>query len=120
MNFIHVGLDKFPSTFGFKVGKGFFPHKFNKPENYEYKGKIPDLEYFAPRSMKPEKREALMKWHKDQNSVWVFKDEFLKYCNMDVEILWKSMVEFRRIFLVLLGIDPLQYVMIASVCMAIF
>ena len=70
--------------------------------------------------MKPEKKEALEKWHKEQNFVWVFRDEFLKYCDMDVEILWKSMVEFRRIFLELVGIDPLQYVTIASVCMAAY
>lgn len=48
LNFIPMGLDKFPSTFGFEGGKGFFPHKLNKPENYEYEGKIPDISRLGP------------------------------------------------------------------------
>ena len=48
LNFIPVGLDKFPSTFRLESQKGFFPHKFNTPENFIYVGKILNKNYFAP------------------------------------------------------------------------
>ena len=40
-------LKKFPETFDLmELTKGYFPHKFNKPENQNYIGKYPDKEYY--------------------------------------------------------------------------
>ena len=48
LNFIPSSLSKFPKTFNLKeLKKGYFPHKFNTPENQEYVGLLPDKEYYG-------------------------------------------------------------------------
>ena len=43
-----------------------------------------------------------------------------KYCKSDVDILRRGCIELRKLFLEISGIDPFQYITIASVCMAIY
>ena len=38
-------LRKLPEAFGLSVGKSWYPHYFNKKENMNYVGSIPDVEY---------------------------------------------------------------------------
>ena len=46
-------LKAFPKTFGEKeLKKGFFPHWFNTKENWSYKGKMPDADFFKYNSFK--------------------------------------------------------------------
>ena len=75
LNFIPMGLAKFPKTFGItELCKGYFPHLFNKEENQNYVGPIPPQPYYAPNTMKPETREAFLAWHKEQrDNEYVFK-----------------------------------------------
>lgn len=41
-NFIAQPLKQFPKTFDLKdLKQGYFPHKFNLPENWNYVGKLP-------------------------------------------------------------------------------
>ena len=40
--------------------KGYFPHLFNKEENQNYIGPIPDVDYYSPKTMKPDAREAFL------------------------------------------------------------
>ena len=54
------------------------------------------------------------------NNDWSFKDEMVKYCRADVELLSKSILSFRKMFKDKLDIDPFRYVTLASLCMAIF
>ena len=49
-----------------------------------------------------------------------FKNEMIKYCRADVELLSKSVLAFRKLFKDKLDIDPWRYVTLASLCMAIF
>ena len=46
-----------------ELKKGFFPHLFNRAENHQYVGRIPDVEFYDPDSMKTEKKEELIEWH---------------------------------------------------------
>ncbi|PFX15633.1 putative uncharacterized transposon-derived protein F54H12.3 [Stylophora pistillata] len=48
------------------------------------------------------------------------KKELREYCRSDVDILRRSMLQFREDFIELENMDPLQYVTIASVCMTIY
>ena len=67
LNFIPMGLAKFPKTFGLdELRKGYFPHLFNKKENQNYVGPIPCEPYYMPNEMSPKNREAFQKWHKEQ------------------------------------------------------
>jgi hypothetical protein len=71
--------------------KGDFPHKFNRFENYDYEGPLPEKKYFdLPFSINTQKDyENFVKWYDERNSQgpWNFKDELLKYCEQDVLIL---------------------------------
>ena len=80
------------------IRKGHFPHLFNTRANYHYVGKIPDIEYFClATSIKNEEQLIEFKlWHKYQRifkPVWDFQKELVSYCENDVDILLKIMVE---------------------------
>ena len=55
-----------------------------------------------------------------ENYVFNFKNELQSYCRSDVDILRRGMMLFRENFLKIANIDPLEYVTIASVCMAVY
>ena len=55
-----------------------------------------------------------------ENYVFDFKNKILKYCQSDVDILRRGIMKLREDFIQLENIDPLRYIMIASVCMTIY
>jgi hypothetical protein len=58
--FITKPLEAFPKIFDIKeLVKGFFPHKFNRPENFNYVGKYPDKKYYSPEFFSQEKKNYL-------------------------------------------------------------
>ena len=126
LNFIPMSLSKFPKTFGkTELCKGYFPHLFNKEENQSYVGPIPPVPYYSPNTMKPEAREAFLAWHKEQvenNYVFDFRNEIIKYCRSDVDILRKCCMEFREMLRDKTnGIDPFEDCLtIASYCHRVY
>ena len=103
--------------------KGYFPHYFNTPENQDCIGTIPDKQYYAPDQMSPGDRNKFLKWYQDrldEDFVFDFKKELKDYCKSDVDILRRSMLKFRSDFIDIANIDPLQFITIASVCMAVY
>ncbi|XP_022787930.1 uncharacterized protein LOC111327883 [Stylophora pistillata] len=73
--------------------------------------------------MRSSVRKDFLKWHAarvEENYVFDFKKELREYCRSDVDILRRSMLQFREDFIELENMDPLQYVTIASVCMTIY
>ena len=91
LSFLNMPLDEFTKTFNFQeLKKGWFPHKFNTPENLEYEGTIPDLDYYEPQHMKSSKKEALKKWHAEQvlkGDVWNTWNEMPDYCKSDLKLM---------------------------------
>ena len=126
LNFIPMALSQFPKTFGkTELCKGYFPHLFNKEENQNYIGPIPDVDYYSPKTMKPEAREAFLAWHKEQvesNYLFDFKKEIVKYCRSDVAILRECCMEFREMLRDKTnGIDPFEKCLtIASYCHEVY
>lgn len=124
LNFLTMPLAAFPKTFGIKeLKKGFFPHYYNTTENYYYKGKIPPMRYFGYNSFPTKKREEFIKWwvgKRFSNYYWDQYKEMKAYCISDVDILRRSCIIFKDLFVEIADIDPFQYTTIASVCMAIF
>ena len=125
LNFIPMSLAKFPKTFGMtELCKGYFPHLFNKEESQNYVGPIPPQPYYAPNSMKPETREAFLAWHKEQKDneyVFDFNKEIVKYCRSDVDILRKCCMEFREMLREITDIDPFEKCLtIASYCHEVY
>ena len=73
--------------------------------------------------MKSDEREKVLNWYEEcvnNNYVFDFNKELIEYCRSDVDILRRSMIEFREDFIKLENIDPLRYITIASVCMSIY
>ena len=132
LNFIPMGLAKFPKTFGQdELCKGYFPHFFNKDENQEYVGPIPCQDDYGVNYMKPEAREKFMVWHQEQvenNYVFDFQKEILKYCRSDVDILAECCKLYRELFKKATdttndetGLDPFDSATtIASYCMQVY
>ena len=125
LNFIPMSLSQFPKTFGMsELCKGYFPHLFNKEENQNYVGPIPDVDHYSPNTMKPEAREAFLAWHKDQvesNYLFDFKKEIIKYCRSDVDILRKCCMIFREMLRDETDIDPFgKCLTIASYCHEVY
>ena len=130
LNFIPMGLAKFPKTFAQpELCKGYFPHLFNKDANQDYVGPIPCQDDYGVNFMKPAEREAFMTWHQEQvenNYVFDFRNEIIKYCRSDVDILAKCCLLYREMFkeetaIDEIGIDPFdKSITIASYCMQVY
>ena len=125
LNFIPMSLAKFPKTFGQdELCKGYFPHLFNKEENWNYVGPIPCQNDYNVNFMKPEERKAFIAWHKEQvenNYLFDFQKEIVKYCRSDVDILRKCCLLFREMLRDETGIDPFgKSLTIASYCHEVY
>ena len=124
LNYFHMPLSKLPKAFGLQEVKGYFPHLFNKIENQNYISKIPDIEFYSPNTMGESEREQFMKWHSEmrkQKYVFNFKEEIVKYCKLDVEILRRACLAFRKIFLDNCNVCPFRSsCTIASACNRLF
>ena len=132
LNFIPMALAKFPKTFGQdELCKGYFPHFFNKDENQEYVGPIPCQDDYGVNYMKPAEREKFMAWHQEQvenNYVFDFQQEILRYCRSDVDILAQCCKLYREMFRLATdttndetGLDPFDSVTtIAAYCMEVY
>ena len=125
LNFILMSLAQFPKTFGeTALCKGYFPHLFNKEENQSYVGPIPPVHYYQPNGMKPKVREEFLTWHKEKvesNYVFNFREEIVKYCRSDVDILRNCCMKFREMLRNITDIDPFEKCLtIASACHEVY
>ena len=125
INFIPMALAKFPKTFGQdELCKGYFPHAFNKDENQNYVGPIPCQNDYGVNFMKPEERDAFIAWHDEQvanNYRYDFREEIIKYCRSDVDILRKCCLQYREMFRNETDIDPFNKALtIASYCQEVY
>ena len=133
LNFIPMALARFPKTFGQdELCKGYFPHFFNKDENQDYVGPIPCQDDYGVNYMKPEAREKFMTWHQEQvdnNYVFDFQKEILRYCRSDVDILAECCKLYREMFKLATsmdgdietGMDPFDTATtIAAYCMQVY
>ena len=125
INFIPMALAKFPKTFGQdELCKGYFPHMFNKDENQNYVGPIPCQNDYGVNFMKPGERDAFIAWHDEQvanNYRYDFREEIIKYCRSDVDILRKCCLLYREMFRNETDIDPFNKALtIASYCQEVY
>ncbi|KAG8177542.1 hypothetical protein JTE90_023447 [Oedothorax gibbosus] len=88
-------------------------------ENDSYIGVLPDQHYYMPEMMSSEDREKFMAWYEERKlEPFDFAKEFVDYCRSDVDMLRRCCINFRQEFSDVTGVDPFQYITIASACMA--
>ena len=120
LSFFQMPLSAFPKTFGLtELKKGYFPHKFNRPEHQTYVDIVPALDYYMPETMAPKAKQELEKWHQEQRDkevVFDFQKELVAYCESDVRLLKECCLAFKRLFETLAGFNPFEHITIASAC----
>ena len=129
LNYFTMPLSKLPKAFGIQECKGHFPHLFNKKANQDYIGDLPAVEYFDPDGMSETDRAAFLEWYQQEEGKgepYIFQEQILKYCVMDVDILRKCCLKFRQLFMKVSikkeggkdkGVDPFKScITIASAC----
>ena len=109
--FLPTPRASFPSTFNLtELKKGFFPHLFNTPDNQQYVGRIPDLEFYDPDGMMAKKKDELTRWLADQvrrNVSLPFYQEMIDYCKSDVALLKAGCEAFQQEFERQAGFNPM-------------
>ena len=84
---------------------------------------MPPIDKFKPNTFKEKDRKHFLAWYEEkvkEEYVWNQKKEMEEYCISDVDILRRCCIVFRKLYLEVCGIDPFQYLTIASVCMSIY
>jgi len=131
LNFIPMPLAAMVKSFGLEnlIGnKGFFPHFFSRPENYEYVGELPPMEDYGALTMSEKHYKDFLKWY-EQVKATVPKEEQLNfsrdiatYCVQDVDVLFGCCEKFRSDCMVMHDneCDPFTYTTIASLASAVF
>ena len=143
LNFLPMPLANFPKSFELtELKKGFFPHLFNSPENYNVVlPHLPDTSYYDPDSMSCDHREEFFKWYQvNATKNFNFSKEIHEYCVSNVKILMEGCMKFRKLVMSITGektlklneeemifeevlhnsVDPLSFLTIASVYLGIF
>nr|CAI5838221.1 unnamed protein product [Callosobruchus analis] len=133
LNYFPMPLSKLPKAFGLQgLKKGYFPHLFNKNENWNYVGPLPALEYYDPDNFKytpilddsKDERQKLIDWHtklSKQQYVFDFQNEIVDYCISDVNVLQQACLKFRQIMLNEGNVDPFtEAITLLGACNKIF
>ena len=68
-SFLPMALAALPKAFGLvELKKGFFPYKFDTPENVDYSGPWPAAQFYMPNRMVRQKKEEFETWYIDQKN----------------------------------------------------
>jgi DNA polymerase type B, organellar and viral len=128
--FVNTSLSSLCSAFGLdaNLAKGFFPHSFNKAENYEWSGcQLPDIGYWDVDNQTESTRNAIIRWHAQENATMRrtkrrldFYTWINSYCKNDCVILWLAALAFKDFF-VEQNVSPFtESVTIASLTQLLF
>lgn len=120
---ISASLEQLPKMFGLdesKFKKGFFPHKFNLPENQNYIGSIPDKSYYSPEMMSPAKKLEFDQWYDQQTGTYDFNNELVEYCLSDTRILARAIETYMSQQIAMKPMNPFSKLTIASYALAMY
>lgn len=90
--------------FDLLILKGYFPHGFNTPENQNYVGPFPDESFLETKFMTEDRYASFKKWYDAKHTSirsgvepqWNFKEEILKYCENDVDVLMQAWLLYQK------------------------
>ncbi|XP_055337792.1 uncharacterized protein LOC129587874 [Paramacrobiotus metropolitanus] len=122
-NYNPQSLSKWPATFGLQnASKGTFPHRFNRPENWNRVVPFPSKDEYGYGSMKMKDRMDFDRWYDAEfaakGGVFDFRKEFVQYCQNDVTVLRQCCQQFAQLFTDISdGLNPfVSAATIAGVC----
>ena len=129
LNCFPMALSKLPKAFGVQeLCKGHFPHLFHKEKNAKYEGSLPEAKWYDADGMSASGKKEFEKWYVAEKEKvgekWNLREQLLKYCINDVDILRKCCMQFRTLFMEVTktneedpGVDPLKEpITIAAAC----
>ncbi|KAL3098705.1 hypothetical protein niasHS_000821 [Heterodera schachtii] len=120
---IPIKLANFVKTFGLEIegvdNKKYFPHKFNKADNYgTVLDTLPPMEDYYPGGLFPAERVKFEQWYAENRETGFELNEVIAdYCKTDVQILAHGLVKMRQLFLSETRHDITDSVTIPSGCM---
>ncbi|KAL3084171.1 hypothetical protein niasHT_039297 [Heterodera trifolii] len=120
---IPIKLANFVKTFGLEIegvdNKKYFPHKYNKAENYgTVLDTLPPMEDYYPGGLFPAEREKFEHWYDENRETGFELNEVIAdYCKTDVQILAHGLIKMRQLFLSETRHDITDSVTIPSGCM---
>ncbi|KAL3095221.1 hypothetical protein niasHT_020372 [Heterodera trifolii] len=120
---IPIKLANFVKTFGLEIegveNKKYFPHKYNKAENYgTVLDTLPPIEDYYPGGLFPAERAKFEQWYAENRETGFELNEVIAdYCKTDVQILAHGMIKMRQLFLSETRHDITDSVTIPSGCM---
>ena len=126
LNHLPMALAKLPKALGFQSVKGYFPHFFNTDHNKSYIGPMPHPRYYGVDHMMPQDRDVFLKWYEENKSMtFDLQKELAFYCQQDVHILEQACTLYRSEIMNMTArdghcLDPLQYITLAGVCLAMY
>ncbi|KAL3123563.1 hypothetical protein niasHT_001290 [Heterodera trifolii] len=120
---IPIKQANFVKTFGLEIegvdNKKYFPHKYNKAENYgTVLDTLPPMEDYYPGGLFPAERAKFEQWYDENRETGFELNEVIAdYCKTDVQILAHGMIKMRQLFLSETRHDITDSVTIPSGCM---
>lgn len=116
-------LSNFRKTFnlGENMDKLDFPHAFNTPENQNYIGPWPAIEYYNM-DLKPDEMTTWVEsYNKRKDSTFDLQRELRFYCAQDVNILAEGLLKYaEEAMKINKGMNPLKYMTIAQYAYKVF
>uniref|UniRef100_A0A914HIJ6 DNA-directed DNA polymerase n=1 Tax=Globodera rostochiensis TaxID=31243 RepID=A0A914HIJ6_GLORO len=102
LNYFFCELDALVKSFDLPsdlaTAKPFFPYLYIKRQHlHERLQGLPPAEFYAPDTMKPDKRAKFLRWYETTNNAFQLREQLIMYCVNDVGILRESVIRFRRL-----------------------
>jgi hypothetical protein len=120
-------LSALPKALGLStdlVAKGEFPHRANKPCNWDKKIPFPAIDQYMIEKRSKKDRASFSEWWAEESArcggVMDFRKVLMDYCSSDVTVLRLVVIQLRKLFRQLTRIDILDHVTIASACRFFF
>jgi hypothetical protein len=110
---LSMSLRRLCKSFKVEHEKGYFPFTVT---NINYKGNIPDFEYWTDLSLAEYKDLSL----KYKNKDWSFKNEAIKYCKLDCKCLYDVLVKFNDLIFKEFNVNIHSSLTLPSLTMRIF
>ncbi|KAL3109569.1 hypothetical protein niasHT_011207 [Heterodera trifolii] len=121
INYFFCALDALVKSFQvpdhLATVKPFFPYLYIRRQHLSQRlNGLPAQEFYAPDTMKAEKRAQFLRWHADNNgNGFQLREQLIMYCVNDVAILRESVIRFRQLIADnTQGLDPFLHASTAA------